>query len=453
MSSKFTPPPLDEPRPPVAASLPQPRPEIIQEILDFVVPETHEDRRDIAAGLKPFGPLYEAIFVEWCVKHGLRKYRAKKLWAITRGDNDAFEELIQRKLDAETRKSRFQPLSGVAISALVSVEWRVKNLLPATGLGVIGGPFKSGKSFLLIDMLIAIAEGRTWFGFRTIAAPVLYVSLEGNAGFRQRVAAWSAYYGRPVPANFAAILQSFSLTSEQDILELANICPQGCVVAIDTLNRASPGLDENNGKDMGVIIAAASRLQERIGGLVILVHHTGKDAEKGLRGHSSFPAAADGTIIVSRNGDDRSFTLDKVKDGEDGKTFGFKLETVNIGIDSDGDEITSCVVVPFELPTKIVGSGPTLSDGEMFLKSTFWEAYAERQKHDYGCDPKGVPIELWRRVFDRKSHLENGASKKRTFYRDLGKLTAKGFFMVENNVAFHMLPQSPVNNGHDSGAR
>ncbi|WP_054304479.1 AAA family ATPase [Gemmobacter sp. LW-1] len=427
--------------------------ESARDVLAFIEPADPEDFRDVARGIKSLGPLFEGLFIEWAIRHGMRKYRASKLWAITKPDPDALEDLTLRKLDALNRTSRYQPLSGVAISALVSVEWRVKNVFPAKGLGVIGGPFKSGKSFLLFDMLFTIAEGGTWFGFKTKAAPVLYVSFEGNAGVRQRAAAWAAFHGRPVPANFAAILQPFALTFEQDIQELANICPQGCVVAIDTLNRASPGLDENSGKDMGVIIAAASRLQRLIGGLVILVHHTGKDAEKGLRGHSSFPAAVDGSLIVGRDGDARTFTLDKVKDGEDGKAFGFKLEIVKVGKDEDGDDITSCVVVPSELPTKIVGNGPTLSDGELFLKSTFWEAFTERQKHDYGCDPRGVPVELWRKFFDRKSHLENSASKKRTFYRDLGKMIVKGFFLVENNIALPMLPQNPANSGPQNGER
>ena len=50
----------------------------------------------------------------------------------------------------------------------------------------------------------------------------------------------------------------------------------GGVVVLDTLNRAVPGAEENDSKDMGAIIAAAKTLQRGVGGWVILVHHTGR---------------------------------------------------------------------------------------------------------------------------------------------------------------------------------
>jgi hypothetical protein len=46
------------------------------------------------------------------------------------------------------------------------------------------------------------------------------------------------------------------------------------IVCIDTLNRASPGADENDSKDMGVIIEAAKTLQRKVGGDAVLVDMT-----------------------------------------------------------------------------------------------------------------------------------------------------------------------------------
>jgi len=63
-----------------------------------------------------------------------------------------------------------------------------------------------------------------------------------------------------MPENFAAILQPFLLTSEQDIQDLAAVCPQGCVVIIDTLSRATPGMDENSGKDILTVLSAKSSI-------------------------------------------------------------------------------------------------------------------------------------------------------------------------------------------------
>ena len=94
---------------------------------------------------------------------------------------------------------------------------------------------------------------------------------------------------------------------------------------------------------MGVIIKHLKLLQEMTGGLVLIIHHTGKNTSQGLRGHSSLKAALDANIEVVGS-DKRSWLLEKSKDGEDGKCFGFRLEVQNLGTDSDGDPITSCTV-------------------------------------------------------------------------------------------------------------
>ena len=115
---------------------------------------------------------------------------------------------------------------------------------------------------------------------------------------------------------------------------------------IDTFNRAAPGLDENSSKDMGRVLAGMKRLQKITERLVLVVHHTGKDASQGMRGHSSLHAALDEAIEVKRNATGRFWSVAKVKDGEDGKQVAFQLHYVVLGKDADGDEIGGCAVGP-----------------------------------------------------------------------------------------------------------
>jgi hypothetical protein len=96
---------------------------------------------------------------------------------------------------------------------------------------------------------------------------------------------------------------------------------------------------------MGAIIEAAKTLQRELGGLVLLVHHTGKDASKGPRGHSSLLAALDGAIEVTRDLDRRQWSVYKAKDGSDGDAHPFRLEVVEVG-EMDGEPATSCVIRP-----------------------------------------------------------------------------------------------------------
>ena len=77
---------------------------------------------------------------------------------------------------------------------------------------------------------------------------------------------------------------------------------------------------------------------------MVLIHHTGKDATKGLRGHSSLLAALDAAVEVSRKGDVREWIVAKAKDGSDGQSYPFRLQVEALGVDSYGDAVTSCTV-------------------------------------------------------------------------------------------------------------
>ena len=246
--------------------------------------------------------------------------------------------------DFESKPPRYKLLKESDLLTLPKLEWLVKGALPSRGIAVIYGPSGSGKSFLCLDLAISIVNGKSWFGRRVKAAPVVYVALEGESGFKQRVDAWKLHFGQQLPESMNFMLQPFKLSVGDDVEDLAKVLPKGCVVFIDTLNRSAPSSDENSSKDMGILIDAAKRLQALIDGLVVLVHHTGKNESLGMRGHSSLAATADASVQVSRKGDLRHWTCDKVKDGAVGVSEGFKLLEVKLGIDADGDPITSCVV-------------------------------------------------------------------------------------------------------------
>lgn len=233
------------------------------------------------------------------------------------------------------------------LAALPPTEHLIKGILPSTGLGAIYGPSGSGKTFLALDLMMAVACQTDWFGHKVKNVPVVYVGLEGKGGINNRIKAWRINNPSLNPSNFKIILNNFDLMKQSHVEALAQTIindemHQGLIV-IDTLNQASPGADENSSTDMGIIIKHLKLLQEMTGGLVLIVHHTGKNTAQGLRGHSSLKAALDANIEVT-GGDKKSWLLEKSKDGEGGKSFGFRLEVHTLGNDSDGDPITSCTV-------------------------------------------------------------------------------------------------------------
>lgn len=270
---------------------------------------------------------------------------------ISRGISEPTEDGAQDDLPP-----RFKLLTADELMQLPPLRWRVRGVLPQEGLAAIFGPSRSGKSFLVLDLAMKISAGEDWFAHRTKAAPVAYCALEGEAGISGRVAAYRHKHGPKVSVRF--LLDSLNLLNPSDVVELGKaIRAAGCaggVTILDTLNRAAPGADENDSAEMGQIIAAAKRLQAAVGGLVLLIHHTGKDASKGPRGHSSLNAALDAAIEVRRDGDRREIVLSKVKDGADGTAHAFRLAVVEIDEDEDGEAVTSCTVEPDETAAETV---------------------------------------------------------------------------------------------------
>ena len=259
---------------------------------------------------------------------------------------DVLEALLLAAREPAKPEPRYKLLSAADLHDLPPLAWRVRAVLPAVGLAALFGPSASGKSFLAFDMAAAIADGQSWFDCRVEPAPVVYAALEGEAGFKLRAQAWEMSRGRALPDGLRMMLQPFKLTTPQDVQDLAAVVPAGAVVVVDTLNRAAPTADENSSKDMGEILEAAKVLQAKTGGLVVLVHHTGKNAAAGLRGHSSLFAAMDAAVEVSRDGDRREWKVAKSKDGADGDAHPFKLHIEALGFDEYGDPVTSCTVRP-----------------------------------------------------------------------------------------------------------
>ena len=291
---------------------------------------------------------------------------------------------------------RFKLLSGADLYNAPQMRWMVRGVLPVEGLAALYGASGSGKSFLTLDIAAAVAGGDyEWFGRRVSQAPVTYVCLEGEAGMGKRVKAWSLRQNKPVPDGLRFITQAFDLLSD-DVPELAKAVMAGGgaggLVILDTLNRAAPGADENSSVDMGNLIAAAKQLQSLTGGLVLLVHHTGKDATKGLRGHSSLYAALDGAIEVVKTDSRREWTVAKSKDDITGEAHPFVLEVVPVGTDDDGEEITSCVVQPVDdIDNAMRRIFPPKSGNQKIIWEALQDAFIKHGTFGKSSAPLGRP--------------------------------------------------------------
>nr|WP_170756241.1 AAA family ATPase [Ruegeria lacuscaerulensis] len=227
----------------------------------------------------------------------------------------------------------------------------IRGWLPKRGIATLYGPPGSGKTWLALDMAAHIAANQPWYSHRTQGGPVVYVAFEGVGGVRNRLVPLLRKVG-PVPMyvmNGGLDLcdedaVSFLLKQIHALSQEAGEAVQ--TVFIDTLARAIGGRDENSPEGMGAALGGASAIEKAIDGLVLLVHHTGKDTSRGARGHSSLKGAVDAEISITRDGDIITAVAEKVRDGEDGAIFSYQLQQVALGLDRDGEHVTSCFIEP-----------------------------------------------------------------------------------------------------------
>ena len=259
---------------------------------------------------------------------------------------DVLSDIEDIELAQPVTTQKYKLLNRDEILALPPLEWRVKDVLPTRGVAAIYGPSGSGKSFLAIDVATAICSGTHWFGNKCKPTSVIYIGLEGSAGIQNRVKAWEVGRSQRLPTNFSAVLADFDITNPTDTQAIIDQTPKASVLIIDTLNRATPGRDENSSSDMGLTLAGAKFLEQAIEGLVVLIHHTGKDQSKGPRGHSSLYGALDAALVVTKTSTTKTWSQGKLKDGPDEEKFPFRLQSHVVGKDEDGANETSCTVEP-----------------------------------------------------------------------------------------------------------
>ena len=245
-------------------------------------------------------------------------------------------------------------------------DYLVKGVLTENEMSFLLGESQSGKSFVAIDMAMAVARGTDWFGRKVHRGGVIYQAGESARGVRRR--RFPAYRiahdcGRD---NLPVVMLEKPVdfyNSDEDVEAFIDECKHWArvfrsandedlkLIIIDTFNKATPGANENDGKDMGAVLARCDRVRRETGAHVMLVHHLNAGGTK-ARGHTSLFGNVENVVTVRRipeqvdieNRKIREWVVSKAKDGEDGVGEKFVLRGVELGTDNDGDRITSCVV-------------------------------------------------------------------------------------------------------------
>lgn len=106
---------------------------------------------------------------------------------------------------------------------------------------------------------------------------------------------------------------------------------------------------------MGRVVRNVDEIRSATGAAFLVIHHSGKDAARGMRGWSGLRAATDTEIEVTADDTSgrRAGEITKQRDLQGkGERIGFKLLPVRLGVNRWGNERSSCVVLAADAPEK-----------------------------------------------------------------------------------------------------
>lgn len=189
--------------------------------------------------------------------------------------------------------------------------WLVTSLWSEQAVGIIGGEPKCGKSFLALDLAVAVAAGTACLRRFAVPQPgrvLLYAAEDALHIVRRRLegicaAATLALAELDIQVITAPILR-LDLDADRKSLEetIAKLQPR--LLVLDPFVRLHR-IDENASGEVAPLLAYLRELQRRYGLAVILVHHAKKGAGRiragqALRGSSEFHAWGDSNLYLRR---------------------------------------------------------------------------------------------------------------------------------------------------------
>jgi hypothetical protein len=330
----------------------------------------------------------------------------------------------------EVREPRFKLVRFRDVTLSTERRYLIKDLIPRAGLTVVWGPPKSGKSFWMFDAAMHIACGWEYRGRRVQQGGVVYVAAEGSYGFKARIEAFRQRHLSPnddPPLFMIAEQPRFGADrAASDDVELIHCIRAAtgsrdgpALVVLDTLNRTLNG-SESSDEDMGGYVRAADAIAAAFSCAVAVVHHCGIEGTR-PRGHTSLTGAADAQLKVARAVGSEAFTVtvEFMKDGEEGDKLASRLERVDVGVNEDGDEITSCVVV--EVDASVAPARRKLSPRNELAMDALRSLLIDhgRPAPDAVHYPPGTRVvakSAWRDVLFMRGVLDRAAANPRSDY-------------------------------------
>ena len=298
------------------------------------------------------------------------------------------------------------------------IEGMIEHKALIMGIGASG----AGKSFVALGIALCIASGAPYNDRTVKKGLVVSINGEGHRGIPSRVEAWCVKNQiKKTDLNFYISDRAINMTNPEALSELQTelneiIINHGTpkMIIVDTLARATGGIDENSSKDMGSFIEICGDLITEYNCSVLLIHHTGHNNTKRARGSSALFAAADAELIVEKFGeDDILVKFQKMKDAPTPEIMQFVKVPCNNSLYLEPVPVSS-----------IIGRKP-LTPNENIALEAFKECIKGKTQ---------VCLDEWRPSFRQRHTGDNKSSKDKAFQRARTNLVAKGILKLKDDI-------------------
>ncbi|MBL8376560.1 MAG: AAA family ATPase [Burkholderiales bacterium] len=353
---------------------------------------------------------------------------------------------VRRNAEKQASKKR-SPLSVRAareLQAHTQGMYLIKGMVPSRSIVQIVAAPNEGKTAVALDIAMHVATNRPHRGRKTQAGLAVYVALEARHSVENRVIAWckqnrvdpdgACFY---LVDGFLDLRSSASVSALiAEVSRLQELHGSCRLIVIDTQARATPGADENSSVDIGRMLMGCAAIVAAFGDVcLLLVHHMGKDATRGARGHSSQLAAVDCVLEISN----RELRVTKSRDGVRDEVFAFDLVGEKIGEDEDGEPVSAVVAVAVDAPSGRRGPPRRLSDGSKnalrALRDVLLREGTVAHPMDAPLGTKAVKLDAWRHAHRERyggdsADKDSTGAERKAWARALEQLQAAAIVTV-----------------------
>ena len=262
---------------------------------------------------------------------------------------------IARDFEPKTGKPDPIHIAELMAKTFPPLKWIVPDVLPE-GLSLLAGPSKIGKSWMALDLALAVSMGRCFLGYDLIQGDVLYWALEdGQRRIKSRIQTLFAGKDEIWTESRLHIETAENLPPVLDqggrdqIERWCLSVPAPRLVIIDVLEKVRPE-KRGNESEYGATYRALQgihSLANRLGISVLVIHHTrkgdsGGDAFDKVNGTRALTSMPDATLVIDRDTSGYANAILYGR-GRDLQAFDLALDFNECRWKTQGDKETVCI--------------------------------------------------------------------------------------------------------------